>query len=892
MMSWFQRMFQRGRVEAQMDEELRFHMAAYADDLVRSGVPRAEAERRARVEFGGMEGTKEECRQALGVRWLDETRQDLLFALRGLKRRPSFTAAALLSLALAIGANTAIFTLLDAVLLRTLPVDRPNELYFLAHGPKDPSPGCNYPYYEHMRARTHVFSDLAMGTPTQMKLSRDGSVREISVMFVTGNFYSLLGVKPIAGRVISPESDKSGGPVTVVLSHDFWMREFAGNPSVVGETIYLDRQAVMVAGITAREFDGISPGYRTDVMLPMTSMAVVRRSSWETLKGRDSINSSVVVGRIRPGISESAATEDVNRAYQEFVAHPESNWVVRLNPERFSTGLVLPASRGLADLRERFSKPLWVLMAMVAAVLLVGCGNVANLLLAHGVARTREIAVRLSIGAARQRLVRQLLTESLLLAGLGALLGVGLAYAGTQFLVSLFSRGQYPLFIDVEPNVHVLAFAAAVAVVTGLLFGWAPALRATRVDLTPALKQNALRPGGVASWRSPSWWLVVTQLTLCVALLSGCGLLVRSLSNLTALDPGFRASGVLLLQVDIQHEPLSEARRPQFWSALLEGLSSLPGVTSVSLSSMTPTGTSMNSRAIAVPGFTPPKMDDRGAWTNSVSAGYFSTFGVPLVRGRLFGSEDGAGSRKVAVVSEGMARFFYKDRDPIGQTFRFGVDTLSEPYEIVGIVRDLRQRDLRHDPPHMVYTLNTQSAKAPTGGSVALRVGGNPLAVLPEARALVRRLHPSPLITYERTLERQVADSLTNEHLLATLSSFFGVMALMLAAVGIYGVMAQAVGARKKELGIRLALGASQRRILWSVLREVLALAAGGAAAGLIVAVALNERISGFLFGVTPRNPVILGGAVAVIVVVAAIAGLVPARRASGTEPLAALRVD
>ncbi len=886
--------FRRETFEREMAAEMQFHISAYADDLVRSGLPRAEAERRARLEFGAAESYREDCRQARGLQLVDELRQDLRYAVRQLRKAPGFTAAAVVSLALGIGASTAVFTLMDAVLFRTLPLADPDALYYLGHASgADTTSSANYPLLERYQA-AGIFSGVAAYTEQTFTVSATDGLERVAGQFVSGNYHAVLGVPIAAGRGFSTEPDRPDGRAPVaVISDRYWERKFGRAPDVIGRTIEVAGRAVTIVGVTAPGFRGFATGLDVDITLPM---AVKALDDPEYLVMRDGWTSLSLVGRLAPGATEAGTLARVNAVFQPFWMEPENAWAREHDPV-VRSGVLLPAGQGSSFLRRRYQTPLRVLMGMVGVVLLIACGNVANLLLARAQARSREVAVRMSIGAGRGRLVRQFLTESLLLACVGGLLGLALAAASTGLLASFLDIGQSPIVLDVALNGRVLAFTTAVCVATGVAFGLAPAFRATRVDLTPALKATGAS-AGAASGRGPRWVagkaLVVAQISLSLLVIAAAGLLVRSLGNLRTLDAGFTRESVLLFNVETGRT-FDSPGRFAFYSSLHERLRGLPGVVSVAYSQRSPIDFSLERRRIDIAGRTGP-LDRKAVSTNVVTPGYFATFGIPVTRGRGISEQDREGSSNVALVSESMARTFFGQSDALGRTILLGGNRT--PMTIVGIVADVRFEGLRDEPPPMVYTPLAQPGEAfdgsmgyPSGLTVVVRSSGDPRSLSASARELVRALTPDATVSYVRTMDQQLDAALVRERLLASLSTGFGLIALALAFVGLYGVMSYRVAQRSREIGIRIALGATSGRVLRQVLRESIVISVAGIGLGLAAALYATKVLSALLFGLSPRDPLTLAGVAALLLAVALIAGYFPARRAARVEPMRALAV-
>jgi predicted permease len=892
-------LFRRDRFEDAMRDEMQFHIEAYADDLVAAGVPRQEADRRARVAFGGTERVKEECRQARGVRLLDELRQDVRYGLRSMVKAPAFTIAAVMSIALGIGANTAIFTLMDAVLIRSMPIADPGELYFIGHDPgPNASMSANYPMFERYRD-AGIFSGVTvydMRSQGFRVVTEDGA-ETVDGQFVSGNYHALVGVPFVLGRGFSSEHDRTASTDFIaVISDSYWTRRFGRSPDVIGKTLTIRERKFTIVGVTAPAFYSLDPGVRADVTLPI-SIKVLDEKGF--LDSHTSFTSLRIVGRLRKGMSETQALAAVDTVFHQFMSEPEQQWVGP-SSKSFRAAALIPASRGSNDLRRQYATSLNVLMGMVALVLLIGCANVANLLLARATARTKEVAVRLGVGAGRARLVRQFLTESLLVAIAGGALGFVLAFVSARAIVSLFNVGPISVLLDVNPSATVLVFTTLVSVVTGIAFGLVPALRATGIDVSPALKENGGAGAFAGRWTTGKT-LVAGQLAICVVIIAAAGLLVRTLQNLKALDTGFQKVNVLLFDVDTTAVGFPAAQRPPFWAQLLERVRARQGVVSASLSRRSPIDFSMEVRKIEVPGFQSTEVT--GISTNSVTPEYFTTFVIGLLRGRAFTAQDHAQAPKVALVSAGMARFFFGESDPIGQSFLLGGGRLRDTWTIVGVVEDVHQERLRDtSPTRMVYTPLAQGSRGLDPRSdtlshltVELRTAGDAdrlTALAASVRDDVRAASKDAVVSYVRTMDEQLDAALIKENVLATLSTAFGILALLLSAVGLYGVMAYSVARRTREIGIRLALGAVRSAVLWQVLRDTLRVAATGIAIGMAGALILAESVKALLFRLEPRDPATLAASALILLVTAIAAGYLPARKAAAVDPMQALRTE
>jgi predicted permease len=881
-------LLRRDEFERSMSDEMRFHMDAYADDLVRRGRTPDEARRRARIEFGSVATAQEESRQARGVRPFDELRQDVRYALRQLKRNPSFTAVAVLSLALGIGANTAIFGLMDAVLFRTLPVANPDALYFLGHGSgEDFSTSSNYPLLERYR-QSGLFASVTSFSQMTFTVATPEGLDRVNGQFVSGNYHSTLGMRFTLGRGFSNEPDRPDGrPPVAVISDGYWTRRFARNPDVLGQTLSVGGRRFTIVGVTAPGFHGLFPGYRADITLPMSIRAQI--DPW-FLGARDRWISLRLLARLRPDRSLAQTSAAMSDVFRRYWSEPENE----RKPGDVRLGAMDPAGKGLRDLRDRFGTPLKLLLAMVVVVLLIACANVANLSFARGTAREREVAVRLSLGANRARLVRQMLTESALLAVAGGAFGVAIAAFSTKLIASAFAVGENPIFVDAELNWRVLAFTAFLSVFTTLVVGLAPALRSSRVDITPALKVSA-RARRLGSW-SLGRALVVAQFALSVVVVGVAALLARSVLNLRSFDAGFTRQRTVLFNIDASEPSMTPDLRGAFFSALETRLRALPSVTSVAYTQRSPLDHSVQTRPVEVPGL--PKPDGpRGVSATVVTPDFFRVFGIGVVRGRVLNASDRSGTEPVAVVDEAFVRAFFRSSDPIGRRILLGADR--ESFTIVGIVRSARFEDVREEPPRAVYTALAQSklgSREQVGDvrriTVAVQTQSNPGALAPAIRGEVATLSRGVTLSYVRTMDQQFDAAFLRERLMARLSSGYGALALLLSLVGLYGVASYGVAQRTRDIGIRIALGATRERVLSVILGEALTTSLIGITLGGIATLIATRLVATLLFGVTPRDPATLAGVALLLAATALVAGFLPARRAASIDPVRALRAD
>jgi predicted permease len=835
--------------------------------------------------------------------------QDLRFGLRMVGKSPSFTAVAVLSLALGIGANTAIFSLVDAVLLKSLPVKHPEQLVVVR--PVDGNRGrdFNFPIFREIATRQDALSGIfASGSVDIVRASMEGSGElQLAGRLVSGNYFSILGVNAVRGRVFTEEDDQIpgvGGPQgpVAVISHGFWERQFARDVSIVGRTITLNDAAFTIVGVTPREFFGESAGVLPDIWLPIRmqprleprSLLEVRTATWFR-----------TMGRLKPGTDEQQATTALTFLYRQLLADEIASGKGSLIHQAHKLEEVRvelePGSKGFAALRMRFSQPLRLLMAVVALVLLIACCNVANLLLARSASRQKEIGIRLALGSGRGRLIRQLLTESMVLAVMGGAAGLLLAVWGSELLLGPASGAGSPIQLDLRPDWRVLAFTLAVSLLTGILFGLIPALLASAVDVNPALKESAGSQTGSPPRQRFSRTLVISQVALSLVLLVGAALLIRSLQNLRAFDAGFERNNVLLLTVAADPAALKTPEIAALGTQVHQRLNALPGVRSASLSRSGLLSGSATTAPVRVPGSDVNPETDGDVRQNWVSTRYFETLGMKLLLGRDFGSEDTANSPRVAIINETMARHYFGQQSALGKLIYFPkLDALrryipftaqldsDQAVEIVGVVQDAKYDNLRQRTPRMTYLPWVQGQGRVS--AIEVRTVGNPSAMTEEIRQALKEINSNLVLRSVRTLEDQVNRTLTEERLIAKLLSFFGALALLLACVGLYGLMSYAVVRRTREIGIRLALGGQRAAMLRMILRETMLLVGIGIALGVPGALATTRLVEKYLFGLRPTDPATIVMAALLMLAVATLAGYLPARRASRTDPTVALR--
>ncbi|MEK6410734.1 MAG: ABC transporter permease [Acidobacteriota bacterium] len=850
----------------------------------------------------------------------DEMFQDLRYGVRLLLKSKSFTVVAVFSLALGIGANTAIFSLIDALLLKPLPVKDPQQLVVFSvvrQGGNDVT--FSYPLFERFNQANHSFAGIVAsngGDKMRMSVAEPGAggqLESVQAEQVSGNYFSVLGVNAVTGRTLTEEDDRASDPQPVaVISYDFWQRRFGLDPGVVGRKIILEDFPFIVIGVAPPGFSGFEVGGKPDLWWSL-------RMTPQVYSGRKWPSWLLVMGRLRPGVSVEQARAELDAIHRQRLNEIPSERLSQLTPtERsnyFASRIELePGGAGWTPLRKPFRQPLLILMMVVSLVLVIACANVANLLLSRAAARQKEIAVRLALGAGRFRLIRQLLTESLVLALTGGALGLLFAYQGTQLLLTYLPR-ERPVFLNVSPDARVLGFTLAVSVLTGILFGLAPALRATRLDLTASLKEKAGSGSSGRSRLALNKVLIVAQVGLSLLLLIGAGLFVRSLQKLKSLDAGFDRENVVVFEVEPGHG-FSVAQQTSLYEQLLARLEVLPGVRAASVSGYQPLNRMTTaSNSVTVPGHTPPAGEDTSCQLLWVGPKFFETMIMPLLQGRDFGPQEEqpfeakpsqrAGGQAVqnatpygeaaplsAVINQTMAHYFFGDENPLGKHFYFmGGSLKARPFQVIGVVKDAKYKSLRETSRRAFYLSYFQD---PGAGALTflLRTTGNPTGFGSAIERTVRELNPRLQVVGLKTMDDVVNESLAQERFVAQLASFFSLFALLLACVGLYGIMSYTVTRRTNEIGIRIALGARSADVVRLVMKETMLLVAAGVAIGLGAALAATRLIASLLYGLTPNDPVTMAVAALLMIAVAALAGYLPARRASRVDPMTALRYD
>ena len=905
--TWWKAVTRASQLDSEIEDELAFHIENRVEDLTRNGLSRKEALRQARVELGGLSAQKENCRSAWGTRAWDELRSDLRYGCRMLIKKPGFAAIAIGSLALGIGANTIIFTLAKQVMLDRLGVEHPKQLRLFGWSQNEKSGAVHwdwgtdvdtptgksidtsfsYPIYQQLRRQNQEMEDIfAFKNFGRTTATIDGPSEIVEAELVSGNYYRALGVKPELGRGIQDSDDGAigSGPVAVI-SDSLWSRRFGRSPSVIGKTLELNLVSFTIVGVNPPSFTGAeSVQTSPDIFCPFSMQPIAFQRYGPSLLASTHNWWVVVMGRVKPGINEAAAIASLDVALSNAVkatmtltkdaTMPRFDWV--------------DGSRGLNEMGRQFTKPIYVLLALTGFVLLLACANLANLLLARSSARQREMSVRLALGAGRGRVLRQMLTESLLLSAMGGIGGLLLGYLGRNVIPDLLSSSWSTTKIVNHFDWQIFGYTTGISVLTGLLFGMAPAWQAAGTQASSAMKETAQnvtqRRRGFAGKT-----LVVLQISLSVILVVGAGLFTRTLSNLSKVPLGFNPANILLFDIQQPNTRYPAPKDIELHRELEEKLSQVPGVDSLTLSQAT-----LISGARWMYDFTPTGQsikdaDKISANFNLVGIHFFSTFEIPVIAGRSFTSSDTSTSKKVAIVNQQLVKKFFSGANPIGKTFTSGLSP-GVPTEIVGVVADTKYTNLRQDPPATFYEPYIQLDNLESGVTYEVHTHMKTAAIVPMLRNAVQSVDKNLPLMDIRTQQEQIDDTTTQERIFAALTGGFGVLAVVLACIGIYGIMAYTVSRRTNEIGIRMALGAQAGQVLRMILGEASWLTIVGVLAGLGIATAMGRLITSMLFGLTSWDPLTLATAALLLVSVALGASWIPARRASRVDPIEALR--
>jgi predicted permease len=898
--------WQRRRKEDELREELQFYLAEEAGERQADGLSADQARWAARRDLGNVTLLREDTRTLWSWILLEQLAQDLRYGLRTMAANKTFSAMAILSLALGIGANTAIFSFMDSILLRSLPVPEPQSLVILSwrtpqreingsnrhdNSFADPNGGYvggffSYPAFELLRKNDSVFS-IVFGYQGagDLNVTFRGTAALARTEYVSGDYFRGLGIPSAAGRLIGPDDDRAGAPGTAVVSFALSQTRFGGPQNAPGQSIQINNLPFTVIGVTPPEFFGADPATAPDVYVPMHANMLLDARNYTAATYLDANYDWVVpMARLRPGISPLQAQAAARGQFSEWArtARPKRR------PDNVPTLLVREGSGGLDGLRRTYSKPLFILLTLVGLILSIACANIANLLLTRAAARRREIALRLSLGAGRPRIIRQLLTESALLAVLGGTLGVVFAIWGIRFLTLLLANGRENFTLRAELNWHVLVAVGGLSLLTGVLFGLAPALQSTRTDVVPVLKESRTGEARGRRFRSLglSRILVVSQIAFTLLILVAAGLFVRTLSNLASIQLGFNRENLLTFQLNARQAGHRDPEIVAFYNDLRTQFSVIPGVRAASLSNHAVIGTGTSGTDVSVAGSAPETSS-----ILTIGAGFFTTMEIPMRLGREIDERDRPGSPMVAVVNEAFARRSFGERIPLGQHLAIERMCPKCDIEIVGVSANSLYGNLKGTPPPTVYLSFAQSVWGPVQGMVyQLRTAGNPLSYVNAVRDLVQRADPRLPLSDVKSQSARIDQTINQEIAFARLCTAFALLALVIACVGLNGTMSYNVARRTGEIGIRMALGAQRSRVLWMVLREVLLLTAVGLVIGVPTALAASKLVESFLFGMKPNDPLALTGSVVTLASAAILAGYLPARHASRIDPMVALR--
>jgi predicted permease len=937
-MNWFRELgrrlvmlLRRGQFDADLEAEMRLHRELREQEQIERGLSPKEPHYVAQRHFGNDLILREESRDMWGWNWLQTLLQDVRYGFRMLAKNPGFTAVAVLTLALGIGANTAIFSLIDTAILRSLPVRDPQRLVVFKWTARNspntkgyysylPCPsrssgtlaqrsggspdvsgehGCSfsYPMFHKFQALRDAFLEVcALGSRAGINLRANGPAGTVRGELVSGEFFETLGVGTALGRTLAPSDDTPGAPPVVVLGYGYWKSAFGGDPGVLGRIIWLNNIPVTIVGIAEKDFPGLDPTRSCEMWLPLSLKPQLGKELFGSIGGdHPSLQAGddnwwvYLVARLKPGVTIGQAEAAADALFHNDVLGESKTLFKAEDSPRL---VLMTAPQAIVGLRDQFSRPLTILMVAVGVVLLIACANVAGLMLARSAVRQRELAVRLALGAGRARIARQLLTECLLLSATGGASGIVLGYWSVRSLVAFMSRGGlWPPYLAVHLDLRILALTASVSVLAGILFGLAPAFRSMHLDLTPALKESTSELAS-GSWHG-RWWnlgrsLVVAQVALSVLVLAGAGLLVRTLQNLKSIDPGFDTQNVLLFEADPTLIGYTEAQTRSLYSELRERIQALPGVLSVSYSFDPLLGGGVWATGFRIEG----KAQDLQDTTDALAVGpkFFETMRIPLLAGRTLTPQDfslaSASTWCPIVINEAFARRFLKDQNPLGLRIS-GFNGGGAICEIIGVVGNAKYQTLRSELGPTAYV--PQEGGETTFG---VRTSANPAEIIPAVRSVVSQLDNNLPLSNIRTESEQIEGSLFQERLIARLSSFFGGLSLLLACVGLYGLLSYEVTRRTREVGLRMALGAQPRDILRFIVGQGVVLSAVGSVIGILAALGLTRYLASVLYGVRPADPVTFAAVTSLLTAVALLASYLPARRATRVDPVEALRCE
>jgi predicted permease len=894
-------LFRRRQVEQELDEELRYHLERQIEEQIAKGMTEEEARYAALRALGGVERRKDECRDMRRVRWVEDLMQDIRYGLRMLRKSPGFAAVAVISLALGIGANTAIFTLVDQILLRLLPVHNPHELFQLrteggviGGNDGDHRETFSYPIYTALRDRNTVFSGITGQRVEYTSLIGEDRSEMISVGMVAGNFFEVLGIRPYLGRLLTQDDDRTrmGHPVAV-LQYGFWQKRFAGNRDIIGSNIRLKGSSFTVIGISAPGFAGTDVGLQTQVWIPVMMSPIVKGN--QSAFDDERYSWFYLFGRLKPGVGIDEAQAAMRVLYRQRQEEELQSQFFQIYPELRESFLrktfnLVPAARGDSGLRSQFEQPLIVLQWLVGFVLLIACTNVANLLLARGAARHRELAIRGALGAGRLRLIRQLFVESSLLALIGGTAGLLLSSWLTRGLIRILPYDPANLFLSTSPDLRILLFATGITLLTALFFGLLPAIRGSQVSPGAALKEEASSIAGGHGHVRLRKAFVALQVGLSCLLLIGAGLFARTFQNLKNVGLGFNAENIVRFDVR-PATPYDDARKLRTYRSLMEGLATVTGVEAVGASSVSLFTGGHSDGHINLPGADPKGDTYTWSFFNLITPGYFEALGIPIKAGRDLSWSDWGDSRKVCLVNEALVNQYLGGANAVGRLAAAGAKNTPDT-EIIGVFGDARYHHVRGNIPRQAFGPMDTHISGIDGVNVFARIQGDPRAVMPQLREQVRRIDANLIVHDMRTLDDQLNLLLSDERLLSILSVGFALLASLLAVIGVHGVLTFVVARRTREIGIRIALGADKRGVILLIMREMVPLILIGIAAGVITGLLCGRFVKSQLFGVQATDLPVYVICAAILLAAALIVAFLPAWRASRIDPMIALRHD
>jgi predicted permease len=886
-------LFLKRRLDREMAEELAFHQALLKDKLIRQGIPESEAQQAAHLRFGDDRRWRERLHELWQFRWLENLGRDVRFSIRVLRKSPGFTAIAILTLAVGVGANTTVFSIINGLLLRPLPVPESDRLVLLemSRNFHDPNEGFSAPMFRALENRHHAFSQVFASFQTEAEVKGENGMERAHIELVSGDFFTAMETPPLLGRVLTRVDDQKGGNPTgfaLVISEGFWQRWFNRAPNVIGQKLRLDNALFTVVGVRPKRFIGEDPLQRPEIFVPLAAEPVMDGEQSMIAAGVNAwwLN---VMARLQPGVTMQQADAQLAASSSAFLQqlNADGSWIAKREREHFRL-VVESGSTGYTYTRFIFRKPLVAVFAMCGGVLLLACLNLASLLMARGAARQRELATKLSMGATRSRLVQQLLIESLLISIVGSLMGLGLAPWVSESLSALLLAGQFETNVDTTLDIRVFAFAAAASMIATLLVGLVPALQATSSGLNEQMKQGQHAAQFHERQRILPRVMMALEVALALMLVVGAGLLTSSLVKLYRSGPGFDPRGLQSIAISMEHQPLRGQALIQFYQQVGDSIMRLPGAKAVSWQWIVPLGHMQWDELFSSPG---GKEED--IYENSVAPGYFNAMRIPLYDGRDFRWDDRPSAGQKIIINRTAAALLLPGRNPIGQTINKKSGDKTIAYEVIGLAGDAKYEDVRSPaPPTIYHAMNQDDEDQSPSLNAVVRIDGASPPLTAEARSIVQKINPEIPAPKVTSMSEMVDNSLSAERTMALLSAFFALCALTVTAIGLYGTLAYATARRTSEIGIRMALGARRTQVVRMVFAQNSAVALLGTAGGLACALFGSKVLTSFLYGTSSRDPFIFAGSIAILTLIASAASLIPALRAARIDPIRAIRCE